>query len=89
MERATIDITGMTCAACVRRVERVLQKLDGVEAASVNLATQQAQTSFDPARVTRPVLEAAIVQAGYGVLAPPPPPASAAADPITDPALAA
>lgn len=90
MERATIDITGMTCAACVRRVERALQKLDGVVEASVNLATQQAQTGFDPARVTRAALEAAIVQAGYGVLAPPPPAASVTADPLTlDPALAA
>ncbi|MBL8732361.1 MAG: heavy metal translocating P-type ATPase [Planctomycetes bacterium] len=90
MEHATIDITGMTCAACVRRVERALQKLDGVVEASVNLATQQAQTGFDPARVTRPALEAAIVQAGYGVLAPPPPAASVTADALTlDPALAA
>ncbi|MEZ6036596.1 MAG: heavy metal translocating P-type ATPase [Planctomycetota bacterium] len=71
MERATIDITGMTCAACVRRVERALQKLDGVAGATVNLATQQAQTSFDPARVSRPQLDAAIVDAGYGVLTAP------------------
>ncbi|MCB9876957.1 MAG: copper-translocating P-type ATPase [Planctomycetes bacterium] len=73
MERTTIDITGMTCAACVRRVERALQKLDGVADATVNLATQQAQASFDPARVSRPQLDAAIVDAGYGVLQPPDP----------------
>src|SRR4028118_2035080 len=38
----------MTCASCVRRVEKALGKVEGVEGASVNLATEQARVSFDP-----------------------------------------
>ena len=42
-ELFTIDISGMTCASCVGRVEKALDKIPGVEAASVNLATEQAK----------------------------------------------
>ena len=42
MQETTVSIGGMTCAACVRRVERALQSLDGVAEASVNLATARA-----------------------------------------------
>ena len=39
----TLDIGGMTCASCVARVEKALVRIPGVEAASVNLATEQAK----------------------------------------------
>jgi P-type Cu+ transporter len=42
-ELFTLDIGGMTCASCVGRVEKALDKIPGVEAASVNLATEQAK----------------------------------------------
>ncbi|HAT39329.1 heavy metal translocating P-type ATPase [Polynucleobacter necessarius] len=42
-ELLTLDISGMTCASCVGRVEKALDKIPGVEAASVNLATEQAK----------------------------------------------
>ena len=42
-ELFTLDIEGMTCASCVGRVEKALLKIPGVEAASVNLATEQAK----------------------------------------------
>lgn len=42
-ELFTLDISGMTCASCVGRVEKALDKMPGVEAASVNLATEQAK----------------------------------------------
>lgn len=42
-ELFTLDIEGMTCASCVGRVEKALIKIPGVEAASVNLATEQAK----------------------------------------------
>ena len=52
-----LGITGMTCASCVRRVERALAKVPGVEAVSVNLATERA-------RITGPAPDvAALVQA--------------------------
>ncbi|MFG2501909.1 heavy metal translocating P-type ATPase [Streptomyces sp. NPDC048441] len=58
-----IAVGGMTCAACVRRVEKKLAKLDGV-AASVNLATGNARVSH-PAEVSPHELVAAVEQAGY------------------------
>lgn len=58
-----IAVGGMTCAACVRRVERKLGKLDGVTA-EVNLATGRARVSH-PARVTTDELTSAVEAAGY------------------------
>ncbi|MEV6264684.1 heavy metal translocating P-type ATPase [Streptomyces sp. NPDC051784] len=58
-----IAVGGMTCAACVRRVEKKLAKLDGV-AASVNLATGNARVSH-PSDVSPLELVAAVEQAGY------------------------
>ncbi|MGW3302890.1 heavy metal translocating P-type ATPase [Streptomyces rubiginosohelvolus] len=58
-----LTVGGMTCAACVRRVERKLGKLDGVTA-EVNLATGRARVSH-PAEVTTEELISAVVAAGY------------------------
>jgi P-type Cu+ transporter len=60
-------IEGMTCASCVRRVERALTKVEGVSDASVNLATERARVHFDPAIATPDTLRAAIEKAGYKV----------------------
>ncbi len=61
-----IQITGMTCASCVSRVEKALAKVPGVSGVSVNLATEQAtvQTASD---VTLRVIKAAVEKAGYSV----------------------
>ncbi len=67
MKTVTLPITGMTCANCVGTVERNLKKLDGVQTASVNLATERAAVEFDPARVTQQDLIARVERAGYGV----------------------
>ncbi|WP_328935016.1 MULTISPECIES: heavy metal translocating P-type ATPase [unclassified Streptomyces] len=69
----TTDITvgGMTCAACVRRVEKKLAKLEGVTA-TVNLATGLARVSH-PESVPVEDLVAAVEQAGYQAALPPPP----------------
>ena len=42
----TLPITGMTCASCVRRIEKALAKVDGVQDASVNLATERAKVTY-------------------------------------------
>jgi len=55
----------MTCAACSNRITRFLQKVDGVEDANVNLATEFATIRFDPARVDVAALGAAVEAAGY------------------------
>ncbi len=66
-ERISLPISGMTCASCATRIERVLVRMDGVAEASVNLATERASVAFDPARVRPADLAAAVERAGYGV----------------------
>lgn len=66
---ATLAVGGMTCAACVGRVERALMKVEGVEAATVNLATERAAVRYDAGRVRPADLTAAVEKAGYDVLA--------------------
>jgi P-type Cu+ transporter len=63
-ETIRLDVDGMTCAACVARVEKKLNRLDGVEA-SVNLASESATVRFDPAVVGVDQLVAAVESAGY------------------------
>lgn len=62
-EVTDLAVGGMTCAACVTRVERKLAKLDGVSA-SVNLATGRARVHHPP-EVLPEQLVAAVEQAGY------------------------
>ena len=64
----TLDISGMTCASCVRRVERALSQVPGVQACSVNLATNQALVelpSAPSAEALNGALLAAVAKAGY------------------------
>jgi Cu+-exporting ATPase len=61
---ATLDLEGMTCAACASRIERALNKVDGVEA-TVNFATETASVSYDPERVAPAELSAAVERVGY------------------------
>lgn len=65
----TLPITGMTCAACVSRLERVLTRVPGVEQASVNLVTASATVAGD-ASLQRQALVAAVEKAGFGVPTP-------------------
>ena len=62
--RVDLALEGMTCAACANRIERKLNKLEGVDA-SVNYATEQAAVRFDPERVTVADLLGAVESAGY------------------------
>ena len=64
-QQISVGVTGMTCAACATRIEKVLKRVPGVAAASVNLATETARVEGD-ARVTDDVVAAAIAKAGYG-----------------------
>jgi Cu+-exporting ATPase len=66
-QEIVLPITGMTCASCVRNVERALTRTEGVEAANVNIATERATVSFDPAKVDAQHLISSIQNAGYGV----------------------
>lgn len=60
-----LDIVGMSCASCVRRVEKALQSVDGVEEASVNFVTGRTHVSCAGDKTTSAALEAAVAKAGY------------------------
>jgi len=60
-----LRITGMTCAACAARIEKVLNRGEGIDAA-VNLATETAHVAFDPAKANVDAIVAQIRDAGYG-----------------------
>lgn len=62
---ATLLVGGMTCASCVRRIERGLERIEGVDDAEVNLATDRATVIYDPAKVSIPDLVAKIEATGY------------------------
>ncbi|WP_417276875.1 heavy metal translocating P-type ATPase [Castellaniella sp.] len=61
-----LDIEGMTCASCVRRVETALSKVPGVAQASVNLATRSAHVTLTPEGAAPEALLAAVKKRGYG-----------------------
>src|SRR4051812_23256909 len=71
-ETTSLPVTGMTCAACARTIERTLTRVPGVDKAGVNFATGRATVRFDPALVAVPALAAAVRDAGYDVLDTPP-----------------
>ncbi len=64
-DRIELGLTGMTCAACAARIEKVLNRVPGVHAA-VNFATEVATVGFDPATATPAQLIEAVARAGYG-----------------------
>ncbi|KZE95102.1 Copper-exporting P-type ATPase A [Geobacillus stearothermophilus] len=62
----TLKVTGMTCAACANRIEKVLNKMGGVKA-HVNLAMEKATIQYDPSKQTIADIETKIENLGYGV----------------------
>ena len=65
-EKVDLPITGMTCAACAARIEKSLNRTDGVRKASVNLATSRARIEYDPAATGIKQLAATVKDVGYG-----------------------
>jgi Cu+-exporting ATPase len=65
IEIVSLPVEGMTCASCVNRITRFLRKVDGVEEANVNLASESATVRFDPERVSIHDLADAVEAAGY------------------------
>ncbi|HEY0405989.1 MAG TPA: heavy metal translocating P-type ATPase [Pyrinomonadaceae bacterium] len=64
-ERVELPITGMTCAACARRIERKLSKVSGVKQAGVNFATSRATVEYDPRATGVRQLIGAVKEVGY------------------------
>ena len=67
MKEEKVKISGMTCTACASRVERVINKLEGVDKANVNFATETLSVKYDNEKVNSLDIEKAVEKAGYGV----------------------
>ncbi|TDL30471.1 copper-translocating P-type ATPase [Jeotgalibacillus sp. S-D1] len=65
--KTEFHITGMTCAACSTRVEKGLNKLEGIDQAAVNLTLEKATVSYHPDLLTLPEIEQKVKDLGYGV----------------------
>jgi len=83
-QQVELAISGMTCASCANRIERKLNKLDGVTA-TVNYATEKARVSYDGAVSTEELLST-VAAAGYSAALPAPRSAAAEAPVEHDPA---
>jgi Cu+-exporting ATPase len=70
VERRTLSVRGMHCAACVGKVEGALRAVPGVTEATVNLATERATVAFDPRRADVARLREAVARAGYELVEP-------------------
>lgn len=68
LKETTIQISGMTCAACAVRIEKGLNKLEGVETASVNLDLEKSSIKYNPAKIEMEDLQKGIQDLGYGVV---------------------
>lgn len=67
IKKVSIDVQGMTCAACSARIEKALNKLDGVIATNVNLVSNKANVEFDSDKVKAVDLVRTIEKTGYEV----------------------
>ncbi|PEQ89838.1 copper-translocating P-type ATPase [Bacillus sp. AFS006103] len=68
IQETTLQITGMTCAACAVRIEKGLNKVEGVEAATVNLALERSSIKYDPAVTNLGALEKKVKDLGYDIV---------------------
>ncbi|PFD40367.1 copper-translocating P-type ATPase [Bacillus cereus] len=66
-KNATLQLTGMTCAACANRIEKGLTKLEGVQKANVNFALERASITYNTEQLDAKKIEEKISKLGYGV----------------------
>ncbi|HEX3020928.1 MAG TPA: heavy metal translocating P-type ATPase [Lachnospiraceae bacterium] len=68
MVKETVKISGMTCAACAQRVQKVVGKQEGIQNASVNFATEKLLVEYDDGKISMDNIKQAVEKAGYGVI---------------------
>ena len=66
-QRVSIDIQGMTCGACVARLERAFNRADGIEKANVNLPLEKATLVVDPKIIAFDDLKAIVERTGFDI----------------------
>ena len=67
-QQTTLKISGMSCAACAKRIEKGLARLDGVTQAQVNFATEAASVTYDAAKVRETQLAEKVAVLGFHVI---------------------
>ena len=67
-QKVAIPISGMTCAACAKWVEKAIEKLESVESVSVNLASEKATVIYNPGQVRQSAIRGEIEKVGYKTL---------------------
>ncbi len=67
MVKETLGVTGMTCASCAKAIERSVTKVEGINSANVNVATEKLNVEFDEAKTSIDKIKEAVKKAGYGV----------------------
>lgn len=68
-QNVSLNITGMTCAACASRIEKNLSKMPGVQKVNVNLATEKASVTYNPSEASVEDIIEKVKKTGYGVQA--------------------
>jgi len=68
MKIIELDIGGMGCVACAQRIEKAVEKLEGVKSVAVNFATEKATVEYDTRNITLPLIRETIEKTGYKVL---------------------
>lgn len=68
MEHLELHVTGMTCTACEKRVQRTLAQVEGVVRSAADHRAAHVEVVFDPARTSAEALQTRIKQAGYEVV---------------------
>lgn len=67
-KEATLQISGMTCAACATKIEKGLKKIEGVEEANVNLALERTKITYDPGKTDVKKFKEKVESLGYKVV---------------------
>jgi copper chaperone CopZ len=68
MKRETYPVLGMTCAACVRKIETVLGKTEGIQEVSVNFASENMTLIYDDQKISLDKISGIIKDMGYQLL---------------------
>ncbi len=68
MKKDSIKVTGMTCASCVRAVEKSIAGMEGVKTVNVNLATERVDVEYDEQNIGIDAIKETIIKAGYGIV---------------------
>ena len=67
-QKQSVDVVGMHCASCASTIKRKLEKLPGIESCDVNVASEKAQLSYDPSKVTISEMNKEISKFGYSLV---------------------